>query len=121
SANIGRTNGLSRRQAEKLRQAKELELKQKPGLCSPGRLPTLKEFLDTYIESRRSELAPGSIELHQLTARYLNGFLGEDRRLDQITRYDAREFKTLLSKAEHSRFNKRKFAAISPRTVDTHI
>jgi hypothetical protein len=91
SENIGRTDELSKRQAEKLRQAKEIELQQRPGLRSPSRIPSLASFLHTYIESRRGELAPGSIELHERTAKYLKGFLGEQRRIDQITRYDARE------------------------------
>ncbi|GMU82394.1 MAG: hypothetical protein AMXMBFR47_22650 [Planctomycetota bacterium] len=121
SQSIGRTEKLSRRQAEKLRQAKELELRQKPGLCSPGRIPTLAGFLETYIESRRSELAPGSLELHERTAKYLRAFFGDDRRLDQITRYDAREFKTALAKGEIAKLNQRVFKNISPQTVDQHI
>ena len=121
SENLGRTTELSKRQAEKRRQAKELELHQKPGLRSPGRIPSLKDFLGTYIESRRTELAPGTVELHERTAKYLNGFLGEDRRLDQITRYDAREFKTALSKGELAKLNQRVFEKTSPRTVDQHV
>ena len=121
SQSLGRTSEMSKRQAEKLRQEKELELRQRPGLRSPGRIPSLKDFLDTYISSRRSELAPGTIELHERTAKYLNGYLGEDRRLDQITRYEAREFKTALSKGELAKLNERVFEKISPRTVDQHI
>ena len=121
SQSLGRTSEMSKRQAEKLRQSKELEIRQKPGLRSPGRIPTLKDFLDTYIASRRSELAPGTIELHERTAKYLNGYLGENRRLDQITRYDAREFKTALSKGELAKLNERVFEKTSPRTVDQHI
>ncbi|MFQ5592472.1 MAG: tyrosine-type recombinase/integrase [Phycisphaerae bacterium] len=121
SENIGRTDKVSKRQAEKLRQAKELQLRAKPGLRSPGRIPALDRFLDTYIESRRAELAPGTIELHEQTARYLKAFFGESRRLDQITRYDAREFKTSLSKAELNHVNKRRHTSMSHQTVDQHI
>ena len=121
SQNLGRVGELSKRQAEKLRQAKELELRQRPGLRSPGQIPTLKAFTDQYIESRKSELAGGSIELHEQTIRYLIGHFGDERRIDQITRYDAREFKTLLAKSELNHVNKRKHANISPRTVDQHV
>lgn len=121
SQSIGRTDKLSKRQAEKQRQAKELELRQKPGLRNPGRIPLLTDFLETYLASRRSELAPGSLELHERTAKYLKGYLGEDRRLDTITRYDAREFKTALAKGELAKLNQRVFEAIIPHTVDQHI
>lgn len=121
SQSLGRTDKLSKRQAEKARQAKELELRHKPGLRSPGQLPSLGQFLQTYLESRKSELAPGSIELHEQTAKYLKGFFGEDRRLDQISRYDAREFKSTLARGELARVNERKHPTLSPRTVDLHI
>lgn len=121
SQNLGRVGELSKRQAEKLRQAKELELRQRPGLASPGRIPTLAGFLETYIESRRSELASGSLELHEHTAKYLKGYFGDERRLDQITRYDAREFKTALAKGQLAKLNKRVFKTISPQTVDQHV
>ncbi|GMU82468.1 MAG: hypothetical protein AMXMBFR47_23390 [Planctomycetota bacterium] len=121
SQNLGRVGELSKRQAEKLRQEKELELRQRPGLRSPGQIPGLKAFSDQYIESRKSDLAVGSIELYAQTIRYLIGHFGEERRIDQITRYDAREFKTLLSKAQLNHVNERKYATISARTVDQHI
>ena len=121
SHNLGRVGDLSKRQAEKLRQAKELELRQKPGLRSPGQIPSLKQFADDYIESRKAELATGSIELYQQTNRYLIGFFGEERRIDQISRHDAREFKTLLGKGELNRVNKRKHPKLSARTVDQHV
>jgi len=121
SENIGRVDEVSKRKAEKLRQAKEAQLRDRPTLRNPARVPTLSEFLDVYVQSRKAELAPGSIELHQQTARYLKGFFGETRRIDQIARYDAREFKTALAKASLNFVNKRKHPSMSPRTVDQHI
>jgi len=44
-------------------------------------------------------------------------FHGPDRRLDQISRYDAREFKTALSKGELAKLNQGVFETTSPRTV----
>ena len=61
--NIGRVGRMSKRQAEKLRQAKQLELAQRPGRRSVARSPTLGNYLDSYYEARESELAPGSMAL----------------------------------------------------------
>ncbi len=47
--------------------------------------------------------------------------MGDHRRLDQITRFDAREFKTALAKGELSRVNKRKHETMSSRTIDQHV
>ena len=121
SHDIGRADELSKRQAEKMRLAKELELRERPGLRSPGRTPSLAAFLDTYLASRKSELAQGTLELHEQTARYLKGFFGEERRLDQITRYDAREFKTALAAAKLKHVNEREYNSLSPHTVDLYV
>ena len=121
STDVGRTDQMSKRQAEKLRQAKELELRTRPGLRSPGQTPDLDEFLDTYLASRKSELAQGTWDLHEQTARYLKGFFGDSRRIDRITRYDAREFKTALAAAKLNHVNKRKYESISPYTVDLYV
>ena len=51
SENIGRVDEVSKRKAEKLRQAKETQLRDRPTLRNPGRVPTLSEFLDVYIQS----------------------------------------------------------------------
>lgn len=64
---IGRADKLSKRQAEKLRRGKQLELAKQPGRRNMSRSPFLGEFLQTYYESRRSELAPGTLELHKQT------------------------------------------------------
>jgi integrase len=121
SENIGRVDEVSKRKADKLRQAKEAQLSQRPTLRNPGRVPTMTEFLDVYVQSRKAELAPGTIELHEQTMRYMKGYFGENRRIDQVTRFDAREFKTSLAKAAINFVNKRKHPSMSPRTVDLHI
>ena len=63
--NIGRTNKMSKRQAEKLRQAKALELFSQPGRRNVSGSPALGEYLDGYYEARKSELAPGTMKLHK--------------------------------------------------------
>ena len=81
---IGRVDKMSRRQAEKLRHAKELEMAERPGRRDVSRAPELQQFLLSYFDARRSELAPGSMELSQQTGRYLLGFFGASRGIDQV-------------------------------------
>ena len=119
---LGRTDKLSKRQAEKLRRQKELELQANPGRRDVSRSPEMGEFLDSYYKARRTELAPGTMELHKQTGRYLIGFFGEHRRLDSIRRPEARAFKTALADGSLARVNKRKKdGPMAATTVDQHI
>ncbi|MDP7289923.1 MAG: site-specific integrase, partial [Phycisphaerae bacterium] len=122
--NIGRTNKMSKRQAEKLRQAKALELFSQPGRRNVSGSPALGEYLDGYYEARKSELAPGTMKLHKQTGRYLKGFFGETRHLDSIQRPEARAFKTALANGELVKVNrekKKRKKLISPSTVNLNI
>jgi hypothetical protein len=120
---IGRTDQISKRQAEKLRRKKEAELANNPGRRDASRSPELGGFLQLYLAARKSELAPGSHELHDRTARYLEAFFGSHRRLETISRAEARAFKTALANNELAQVKKqqhRKEPLASP-TVDQHI
>lgn len=121
SENIGRVDKLSKRQANRLRQEKENELKTHPVRRELSRIPPLGQFLSTYLDSRRSELSPRTHELHEQTGRYLKAHFSEHRRIDEIKRYHAREFKTALSNGNLQRINKRRHASMQPTTVDLHI
>src|SRR5262249_51984348 len=56
------------------------------------------------------------------TGRYLIGYFGARRRLETITRVDARGFKTALANGDIAHVNKRKkTGAMAPTTVDQHI
>jgi len=119
---LGRVDQLSERQAEKLRRQKETELETNPGRRDVSRSPELGEFLHGYYADRRTELVPGTLELHQQTGRYLIGHFGEHRRLDSITRPEARAFKTALANGEIAHVNKRKKnGPMAATTVDQHI
>jgi hypothetical protein len=83
---IGRVGEMSKRQAEKLRQQKALELAGRPGRRSVSRAPVLGDFLEAYYAAREAELAPGTMELHRQTGRYLAGFFGSGTSLDNIQR-----------------------------------
>jgi len=119
---VGRVDEISKRQAEKLRQAKQNELEAQPGRRDVTRSPELGPFIDGYLTARKGELKPGTLELHEQTGRYLVGFFGEKRRLDTITRADARAFKTALGDGELAHVNKRRYKKPpAPTTVDRHI
>jgi integrase len=120
SRHLGRADQLSRRHAENLRRHKEAELRSSPARRNISRAPTIASFLEFYFAARATELAPGSLELHCQTGRYLQAFFGPDRRLDEIMRHDARAFKTALAAGDLMRANKRKVTP-GPVTVDLHI
>ena len=97
---IGRVDKVARRQAEKIRRQKELELMEHPGRRNVSRAFRLSEYVHLYFNSRRTELASGTFVLHRMTARYLLGFFGENRRIDQVSRADARAFKAALANGD---------------------
>jgi hypothetical protein len=75
SQHLGRADQLSRRQAENLRRQKEAELRSNPERRNISRAPTVASFLKFYLKARVTELAPGSLELHRQTGRYLQAYL----------------------------------------------
>jgi hypothetical protein len=118
---LGRTDKVSKRQAEKLRVQKQLEFESKPTLKMSSGF-TLGELLTQYVRHRRSELKEGTIELHEQTARYLKGYFGEGRRLKTITPADARLFKTELAEGKLVYLNNRQYKkAMSRDTVNRHM
>ena len=121
SENIGRVDKLSKRQANRRRQEKENELAAHPVRRESSRIPPLGQFLITYLDSRRGEIAPRTHELHEQTVRYLNAHFGEHRPIDEIKRYHAREFKTALGNGDLRHINKRQHESMQATTVDLHI
>lgn len=117
---LGRADELSKRRAENLRREKESGLRPNPGRRNISRAPTVASFLEFYPAARATELAPGSLELHRQTGRYMQAFFGSNRRLDEIMRHDARAFKTALSAGNLMHANKRQVNP-GPVTVDLHI
>jgi len=119
---VGPTTKLSKRQADKARRAKETELALNPGRLTAGKTPTLGEYVDAYLRARRSELAPGTLAIHETTSRYLLAHFGEGRRLDAIGRADARGFKTALAGNELARVQQHgKKRDLSAATVHMHL
>jgi integrase len=122
---IGKTPEMSKRQAEKVRREKEAELQVNPGRRDVTRSPELGTFLEKYYNDRKTELAAGTLELHQQTGRYMVGYFGQHRRLDAISRADARAFRTALANGELAHINQRRRKKQSQNmavtTVDQHM
>jgi len=66
------------------------------------------------------ELAPRTLVLHNQTAKYLLAFFGENCQIDQISRINARMFKTALANGDLKYVSKRP-RDLKPATVDLHI
>ncbi|MFC1738604.1 tyrosine-type recombinase/integrase [Planctomycetota bacterium] len=93
---------------------------ERPGRRNVSKACSLCDYLKLYFDSRKSELAEGTYRLHRYTARYLLAFFGEHRRIDQLTRADARAFKTALANGELKYINKKK-RDLTATTVDLYI
>jgi hypothetical protein len=91
---IGRVDQMSRRQAEKLRRQKEAELETNPGRRDVSRSPVLGEFLERYYADRKTELGPGTMELHRQTGRYLTA---DRQRIAKFRGSDDRHHLTALN------------------------
>jgi len=121
---VGRTDQLSKRQAEKRRREKEFELAKQPGRRNVSRSPLLGDYLASYFESRKSELAQGTMDLHRQTGRYLEAFFGKARRLDSIQRADARAFKAALAGgklAYINQYKRKKKSNLESSTVNLNV
>lgn len=62
----------------------------------PGRaaVPTLGEFLDSYLKERTGELKPGTMLVLGQASRWLRHRFGDDRRIDSITVADADAYRS---------------------------
>ncbi len=58
---IGRTDELSKRQAEKSRQQKIVEFQGRPGRRNANRACSLGGYLDSYFEIRKREVLPKAV------------------------------------------------------------
>ncbi|MFC1783672.1 tyrosine-type recombinase/integrase [Planctomycetota bacterium] len=118
---IGNVKKLSKRQAEKFRREKEQDFSKNPGRRNVSRAPTLTDFLDQYFKVR-TDLRPGTVEIHQHTRRYLVGYFGEHRRTDTVKKIDADMFRAALGEGKLKHVNKNTHTNnLSPATVDMHM
>ena len=73
------------------------------GLVAPrvkGDVPTLAQFVDSYIVSR-SDVKPGTVILYQQTRRCLVEFFGAGKPLDEITTGETKDFRRWLTRPKN--------------------
>jgi len=117
---LGNVNKISRRQARVLRVRREQELNRHPAGHDASIAPTLSEFSKKYVESRKTELAPGTLDLHRQTIKYLLAYFGTNQRIDEIAKAQTRAFKTNLANGELIYVNERP-RNMKSATVELHI
>lgn len=118
--NIGLVGKMSKGKAEKARQKKITEIGQNPAHRNMDKGCSLSEYLRFYFEARKTELAPSTFYMHEVTGRYLVEFYGASRSIGQITRADARAFKTALASGKLKPQYK-KIEALKPASVEKNI
>jgi len=72
---------------------------QDPVCGLPGRAFRLGDYLERYVASR-TDLRPRTLELHELTKKYLLAYFGADVRIDKINRAMASDWRVALAKGE---------------------
>lgn len=97
SKSIGRTDKISKRQARKIAQAKQQEFENAPARRDKAKECTLKEYTDLYFKMREHELRPKTIEIHRQAANYLLEYFGPRKKLQNITRSNARAFQAAMA------------------------
>ncbi|GEM_PF-2481353 len=97
SKSIGRTDKLSKRQARKIAHAKQLEFETATVRRDKTKNYRLSEYVEHYFKVREHELALKTVQLHRQAARYLVEYCGKDKRLQSITRANARAFQAAMA------------------------
>ena len=120
SKGLGRTDKVSKRQALKKKRLMEQGFDAVPGSRNIGKCMSLKAYTDLYFEARSRELADKTIQAYQNAARYLIGYFGEHKPIDQITRADAALFKSALAAGKLKHVMKRK-VDLETTTVNIHM
>jgi len=88
---------------------------EKAGLIEPQarrELPTLKDWIKSYLESRSDVKTSTRVKFDQVQKKLI-GFFGERKRLDEITASDAEDFQLHLKKNQQSEGSTRRLCGIA--------
>jgi len=96
--------------------ARRLEDDLNAGRAVPGQAMGLEHYCKMFM-ANRTDLAESTRELYDQTIRYLIGHFGKGRKIDSITRADAKAWRTKLAKGKLVHVNKRKCGAPAEATV----
>ncbi|HUX01253.1 MAG TPA: site-specific integrase [Phycisphaerae bacterium] len=94
---LGSLAKITRRRAEVMYRKALAEFTIRPGRRDLGTAPTLAEWETDYFDLR-TDLGDGAKGLHRKTFEYLKARFGGDKRLDQISRLDAADWRAWLSR-----------------------
>ena len=123
SQSIGRTDNVGKRAAKKLRDLKASELESNPSKRRGDVVPTIAEWVETLLNTKRSEgRRESTVKHYEISGRYLKAYFGNERRLDRITNQDARRFAAALRGGELSQVRMAKNRmAVGLTTADKYI
>jgi len=96
---LGSKKKLSKRQAKVLCDRLAAEIQINPGRAGTGKTFRLGDYLSRYLESR-TDLRPRTLELHELTAKYLLAYFNTEMRINRITRAAASDWRATLAKGK---------------------
>ena len=97
SKTLGLASELSKRQANVLRDRLVVDLGRVPDRLEAA--PNLGEHIQRYL-ANRTEIKENTRREHETTGRYLKACLGEDIRIDKITRTMAADWRASLARGE---------------------
>ena len=118
---MGNSRYISKRQANAFRGKAEADVNSRRNSeITLGQAPRLSIWAETYMQIRKADLAPGTIELYQQTISYLLEYFSNDPPMDRITATQAGLFKAALAEGALSHITKRK-AMLSEATIDMHM
>ena len=96
---LGPKKYLSKRKAKVLCDRLAAELQLKPIGTGLGKTLHLGEYLKRYLASR-TDLRDGTMELHELTVRYLLSYFDPETHINKISRAAASDWRAALARGE---------------------
>jgi len=102
---LGPKKELSKRQAKVMCDRLAADFQLNPGHAGQQKSWRLNDYIERYLHSR-TDLDSSTLELHQLTTRYLLAFFSPNIRIDTITRAAASDWRTALAKGRLTKTSK---------------
>lgn len=87
----------SRKQAENAIVLMQKDFQDTPIKANKGKAPTLRDFVTMYVDHKKHEFEPKSMDLVERAIVFLIRHFGENRRIDTISPVDALGFKAALA------------------------
>ena len=102
---IGRTDGISKTKAGKIRLRKMAELEVHPGRVDITKGPQLGEYIQHFIQVREADLEPATISGYEYATNHAIEYFGPGCLMGRISKPEARGYKASLAKSGLSRWS----------------